>query len=275
MNRIRYIWISLVISLALILVFPAHARAQQTPPQDTGLDNEIDQGLFEDAQEGRGAQQQGGTTAIPPLPPIGGAQTAPPAAGAEGGAPREGETSWDVTINVAVVMNYVFSDSPDMFTIKYRFEIKGEANAETAVLRGDLDINADVEGPLSKWPTGECRLFVTIPKVPYELTFRKSGEDKTNLRLVLKRAVTEDWQSKCTFTDSPGSKLETRGAPETWLAKALEKARPPLKDLMADIGKEEMTTRFIIGKESISDAPLGSGEIEGTGIITIRPRGTE
>lgn len=60
-----------------------------------------------------------------------------------------------------------------------------------------------------------------------------------------------------------------------WLAKALDKARPPLKDIIADVGIEESTTNFVISKEIVSDAPLGSGEIEGMGQVTIKPGGGE
>lgn len=257
--------IAALAALVLATCAPFALLAQEDTGIDTGVDDVLDQGLFEDAREEEGA-----------APPAGeaGPEVAPPAAGEiERGEAGEGQTRWTVSMTVAVLMNYVFTDSNDSFTIRYRFEIKGTVNAETAVLRGDLDINADVQGSLAKWPTGECTLSVNVPKVPYELTFRKTGDDKTSLRLVLRRAVNEDWQSRCTFSDSPGARLETRGAPETWLAKALEKARPPLKDLIADIGEEETTTRFIISKEQISDPPLGSGEIEGTGVITIRPGG--
>lgn len=191
----------------------------------------------------------------------------------QGGA-GEGETRWGVDITGAVVMNYVFNDSSDSFTVKYRFEVKGQANANTAVIRGDVDIDADVEGPLSSWPTGECRLEITIPKVPFELTFNKRpDEERGSLKLSFKRTINEDWQSKCTFTDAPGARFDTRGSPETWLGKALEKARPPLKEVLTEIGREETTTRFVINKETINDAPLGSGEFEGTGVITITPGG--
>lgn len=216
---------------------------------------------------------------IPELPAPGG-EEGPAAAGelpaerVTGGAAGEGETRWAVDITGAVVMNYVFNDSSDSFTVKYRFEVKGQANANTAVIRGDVDIDANVEGPLSTWPTGECRLEITIPKVPFELTFNKRpDEERGSLKLSFKRTINEDWQSKCTFTDAPGARFDTRGSPETWLAKALEKARPPLKDVLTEIGREETTTRFVINKETINDAPLGSGEFEGTGVITITPGG--
>lgn len=244
---------------------------------DQGVDEELDQGLFEDAQEEPTAPA-GTPFELPPVvPPAAESEepdveppVIPPI---EGGAPGEGQTRWNVSITAAVIVNYVFNDSPDGFTVKYRFEIKGTANAETAVLRGDADISANVEGPLSRWPTGECRLSISIPKVPYELTFRRTGDEKSSLRLAFRRQINEDWQSSCTFTDAPGARFETRGAPEVWLTKALDKARPPLKDLIADIGNEETTTSFVISKETIGDPPLGSVEIDGTGVITIRPGG--
>ena len=263
------------ILLALLLVAPAagvrYAHAQATAPaaEDAGVDEVLDEGLLEDARE---PEPGAPPVDLPPVVP-GEPSPATPGAAIEGGAPREGENRWNVTMTIAVVMNYVFDNSPDSFVVKYQFVINGQANAETAVLRGEADITASVQGPLSKWPTGECKLTVTVPKVPYELTFRKTGDDKGNLKLVFRKSINEDWQSQCTFGDTPGARFETRGAPEAWLSKALEKARPPIKDLIADLGTEETTSRFVISKESIPDPPLGSAEIEGTGVITIRPGG--
>lgn len=274
-----------ILALIAVALCAMSAVGNVWAQEDVGIDDELDQGLFEDAQQPQDAETPPGEPASPLVPPISlppfvAPESVPPpgspplpANRIEAGEAREGETRWNVVMNFAIVMNYVFNDSPDSFTAKYRFEIKGQANAETAVLRGDADITAEVEGPLSRWPTGECRLSITIPKIPYELTFRRTGEEKGNLRLVFKRAITEEWQSTCTFEDAPGTRFETRGAPETWFTRALEKARPPLKDLIADIGKEEMSTRVVIPKEVITDAPLGSGEIEGTGVITIKPGG--
>ncbi|MFH0799620.1 MAG: hypothetical protein V2A66_05495 [Pseudomonadota bacterium] len=222
-------------------------------------------------------EEPGDEEIIPQLPPPGGERFPVTPAGerVEGGAPREGETRWNVTITGAVIVNYVFNEEASNFTVKYRWEVKGQANAETAVIHGDAEFNAEVAGPLSKWPTGECKLEITVPKVPFELTFRRSNEQKGSMKLVFKRAITEDWQSKCTFTDAPNAKFDTRGSPETWLTKAMDKARPPLRDIIADMGTEEKTTRFVINKEIIPDPPLGSAEIEGTGVITIKPGGAE
>jgi hypothetical protein len=185
--------------------------------------------------------------------------------------PGEAENRWTVKINAAIRANYVFNDSPDSFVIKYRWEIVGQANAATAVIRGDAEISAEVEGFLAKWPTGECSLSVTIPKVPFELTFRKSDEERGSVALKFRRNIMENWQSKCTFTDAPGARFETTGDPERWLAKAVEKARPPLRSIVTDLGDEETTTSFVINKEVIDDPPLGTVEIEGTGVVTITP----
>ena len=185
--------------------------------------------------------------------------------------PGEAENRWKVKINAAIRANYVFNDSPDSFVIKYRWEIEGQANAATAVIRGDANISAEVEGFLARWPTGECSLNVTIPKVPFELTFRKSDDERGSVALKFRRNIMETWQSKCTFTDAPGARFETTGNPERWLAKAIEKARPPLRSIVTDLGDEETTTSFVINKEVIDDPPLGTVEIEGTGVVTITP----
>lgn len=190
---------------------------------------------------------------------------------AEGAEPGELENRWNIKINAAIRANYVMNDSPDSFVIKYRWEIEGQANAETAVIRGNATISAEVEGFLAKWPTGECTLNVTIPQVPFELTFRKSGEDKGSVALKFRRNIMENWESKCTFTDAPGARFETTGDPEKWLAKAIEKARPPLRSIVTDLTDEETTTSFVINKEVLDDPPLGTVEIEGTGVVTITP----
>ena len=218
------------------------------------------------------AESTGPATLIPRPTIAPGVTPAPGVPPTEGTPPAEGETRWTVKINAAIRAHYVFNDSPDNFVVKYRWEIKGQANANTAVIRGDAEISADVEGFLSKWPTGQCKLEVGIPKVPFELTFQKSGEDRGSIALQFRRAITEDWQSKCTFTDS-GTPFNTVGPPETLLAKAIDKARPPLRSIITDIKKEETTTTFIISKEVIDDPPLGTIEIEGTGVVTITPGG--
>ena len=183
------------------------------------------------------------------------------------------EARWTVKINMAVRANYVFSNSPDSFVIKYTLEVEGAANAETAVIRGNATIGAEVEGFLARWPTGECSLSVSIPKIPFDLTFRKSGEEKGSVSLTFRRPIMENWKSRCSFTDAPGARFETSGPPEKWLSRAIEKARPPLRLIVTDITDEETTTSFVIAKEVIDDPPLGSVEIEGTGVVTITPGG--
>jgi hypothetical protein len=188
--------------------------------------------------------------------------------------PGADEARWGIRINAAVRANYVFNDSPDSFVINYAFEVQGQANADTAVMRGDAAINAEVEGFLSRWPTGECSLAVSIPKVPFEITFRKAREDKGSVSLKFRKAIMEDWKSSCSFTDAPGARFDTSGPPEKWLARAIEKARPPLRSIVADMAEgEETTSSFVIPKEVLDDPPLGSVEIEGTGVVTITPGG--
>lgn len=190
----------------------------------------------------------------------------------EGMEPGEEENRWTINIIATVKMNYLFNDSEDSFVINYRWEVNGEANAATAVIRGTADIDAEVEGFLSKWPTGECRLEVSIPKVPFEITFRRTDEERSSIRLVFRKAINEAWQSKCSFTDAPGARFDTTGEPEQWLTRALKKARPPLKSIIADLADEETTTPFVINKQIVSDPPLGTGEVEGTGVVIVSPR---
>jgi hypothetical protein len=186
--------------------------------------------------------------------------------------PGEEENRWTINIMATIKMNYLFNNSEDSFIVNYRWQVNGEANAATAVIRGTADIDAEVEGFLSKWPTGECRLEVSIPKVPFEITFRRTNEERSDIRLVFRGAISEAWQSKCTFADAPGARFDTIGEPEQWLTRALKKARPPLRSIIADLADEETTTTSVIGKQIISDPPLGSGEFEGIVTITVGPR---
>ena len=189
----------------------------------------------------------------------------------EPGEEGEEENRWTININGQIKLNYLFNNSEDSFVIKYRWEISGEANAATAVIRGNADIDAKVEGFLSQGPAFECRLEVSIPKVPFEITFRRTDEESSNIRLVFRRAISEAWQSKCSFTDAPGARFDTTGEPEQWLTRALKKARPPLKSIITELAEEETRTPWVINKQIFSDPPLGTAEIEGAGVITITP----
>lgn len=220
---------------------------------------------------------------IPEPPPLPGEEKLlPPLEGMPfPGEPQNGEQTenpvaenrYGITITGAVQMNYVFNDSPDSFTVKYVFEVKGRANAAVAVLKGEAKITPTVSGALSKWPTGECKLEVSVSTIPYELTFKKTDEKRASLKLIFKKSASEDWESKCSFADAPNKKFNTRGTPELWFMKAIEKSKPSLKDMSVDINSEETSTSFAIAKEIISDPPVGSGEIEGRGVVTITPGG--
>jgi hypothetical protein len=199
----------------------------------------------------------------------------PPAAGApaaEGGAAGEGQEARQVVIDSLVNMNYVFNGSPDSFVLKYHVHLEGKLAAATAVIKGTASINTEVTGFLAKWPTGNCKLTVSIPDSPFEMIFRKTAEDKATIDIKFTNPITETWESQCTFLDAPDAKFNTKGDPEKWLAKALEKARPPLTRMTVNLNPEESTTmKFEISKQMIKDPPLGSAEIDGTGVITINP----
>jgi hypothetical protein len=264
MKALRYIIAALALISLISLCTPLRAQSL-----DLELDEPLEEEFLDEGEEGEFPPEELEEGEEGGLPP----EELDEEEDIEGGEAGEGQNSWEISITGAIVMDYIFNNSSDSFTVKYRWEIKGSVNAATAVIKGDATIDAEVEGPLSKWPTGECRLFITIPKIPYELTFRKTNEETSSLRLVFKRTISEDWQSKCTFKDAPDAKFETRGEPERWLTRALEKARPPLKSIVANLGEEETTTTFVINKQILNDPPLGSGEIEGTGVITISPAG--
>lgn len=192
----------------------------------------------------------------------------------EAGAAREGEEAREVVIDSLVNLNYIFNGSPDSFILKYHVHLEGKVAAATSVIKGNASINTEVTGFLAKWPTGSCKLSVSIPDSPFEMTFRKTAEDKAMIDLKFTNPITETWESQCTFQDAPDAKFNTKGDPEKWLAKAFEKARPPLTRLTVNLNAEESTTmKFEIGKQTIKDPPLGSAEVDGTGVITINPGG--
>lgn len=190
----------------------------------------------------------------------------------EAGAAGEGEEARQIVIDSLVNMNYVFNGSPDSFILKYHVHLEGKVAAATAVIKGNASIATEVTGYLAKWPTGNCKLTVNIPDTPFQMTFTKIGEERGNIDLKFTNPITEMWESLCTFTDAPDAKFNTKGDPEKWLAKALEKARPPLTRLTVNLNPEESTTmKFEISKQTIKDPPLGTAEFEGTGVITINP----
>ena len=196
----------------------------------------------------------------------------PPGEVVRGGGAREGEELRQVVIDSLVNLNYTFTGSPDTFVLKYHIHLEGKVAASTAVVKGNATIATEVTGYLAKWPTGSCKLAVTIPDSPFEMVFRKAAEDKAGIELKFTNPISETWESQCSFDDAPGAKFNTKGDPEKWLAKALEKASPPLSRLTAPLTTGESSSmKFIIGKQTIKDPPIGSADIEGTGVITINP----
>jgi len=168
-----------------------------------------------------------------------------------------------------ILANYVFETASDTFLIKYGIDIDGNLDADNAVLKGDAEIIASVEGTLTKWPSGECNLKIEIPKVPYEIVFKKTGDEKGSLRFVFKKAIDENWSSNCEWND--GARFDTTGPPEKWLALALKKTSPPLRSVVLDLKDEATSTSLVISKQIIGDPPLGTIEIEGTLTVTQSP----
>ena len=183
----------------------------------------------------------------------------------------------NIIIDGLVSLNYVFNDAPESFIINYHFRIEGETRARTAVIRGEAAIDVKVEGVLAKWPGGECTLGITIPKAPFQVTFRrKEDSDDANINLRFTKPIMEEWESTCTFGESGAKPFVTKGMPEKWLQRALAKTSPPMRSLVAKLDDNEKTTNnFLVNKHQINDPPLGTIEVEGKGIITIIPAGLE
>lgn len=189
---------------------------------------------------------------------------------------EEGGDQRKIIIDGMITLNYVFNDAPESFIVNYHFRIEGKTRARTAVIRGEAVIDAKVEGVLAKWPGGECKLNIKIPKAPFQVTFRrKADEEEASINLRFTKPILEEWESECTFGE--GAKpFITKGTPEKWLQRALSKTSPPMRSLVAKLSEDEKTTNtFLINKHQINDPPLGTIEAEGKGIITIIPAGLE
>jgi len=181
-----------------------------------------------------------------------------------------------VMIDGMVTLNYVFNNAPESFIVKYHFRIEGDTRARTAVIRGEANIDAKVEGALAKWSGGECKLNISISKAPFQVTFRRKedSEDATiNLRFT--KPIMEEWESECNFGEGVKPFI-TKGTPEKWLQRALSKTSPPLRSLTAKLSEDEKTTStFLVNRHQINDPPLGTIEAEGKGTIIIIPAGFE
>jgi len=187
-----------------------------------------------------------------------------------------GDDQRKVMIDGMVSLNYVFNNAPESFVVNYHFRIEGDTRARTAVIRGEANIDAKVEGVLAKWSGGECRLNITIPKTPFQVTFRrKQEEEEAYINLQFTKPIMEEWESECDFGNGIKPFI-TKGTPERWLQRALNKTSPPMRSLIAKLSDDEKTTsNFLVNKHQINDPPLGTIEVEGKGIITIIPAGIE
>lgn len=187
--------------------------------------------------------------------------------------PKAKPGEWMVSLSADIIFNYTFFDSAkDNVKVTYHVELGGPMTAQASMIRGSAKIKTDVEGYLAKWNTGQCLLQVNIADVPYELTVVREGDTQLQLGLTFKQKILEDWQSLCTFLDSPDSRFYTKGEPEKWIGEALQKADPDLKEFsMAISDKEKTSTEFKISKYTVKDGNIGSADISGSGTITVTP----
>lgn len=186
------------------------------------------------------------------------------------GEEEPGDEARKVIIDTLVNLSYVFNNSPDSFIVTYHFRIEGDIKAKTSVMRGQATVDVKTDGFLAKGPTFECKLKITVPKAPYQLTFRWKDDENANLDLNFTKPIMETWESNCSFGDSGAKPFVTKGNPEKWLKRALAKTSPPLRKLNAKLTDEEKTTtNFIVNTHQINDPPLGTIEVDGKGIITV------
>lgn len=179
-------------------------------------------------------------------------------------------TRYNLTIDAVIVVNYTFADH-ETYNVKYRIELAGDLNADVGMIKGNAKVATDIGGYLAKTSLFECLLKVSIADVPYEIYFQKTGEKEAEINVAFKGQILEDWESLCTFLDASGAKFNTRGSPERWIGVALEKAKPPLTKIIMRVGSKTTTTKFSILKHTVQEAGLGSAEIDGTGVVTLKP----
>src|SRR3990167_2380139 len=179
MSRVLQSFIFLCIMCIMLLITIAAAHAQEGPEGDVGEDLLEETPLVTPAGEG---EEEGEATPISPreTPEEEPAEETPPE---EAAPPEEVELSRSIVIDGVVTLNYVFDNANESFVVKYSFHLEGDAPANTAIVKGDADVSASVNGYLAKWPTGECKLDVMIPKIPFELSFRAASEERGSLNL--------------------------------------------------------------------------------------------
>lgn len=175
-----------------------------------------------------------------------------------------------LTIDAVVVVNYTLNN--ESYIIKYHINMGGDLNADVGMIKGNAKIATDISGYLARTNLFECLLKVSIADVPYEIYFQKMGEKEASVNVAFKGQILEDWESLCTFLDASGAKFNTRGSPERWIGVALEKANPPLTKLEIPVEASKATTlKFSIAKHTIQDEGVGIAEVDGTGVVTLKP----
>lgn len=190
---------------------------------------------------------------------------------AEGGEEKK-VSARKVTIDAVVVVSYKADNPEESYNVKYHINLGGNINSDTGMIKGDAKVATDISGYLAKTVAFECLLKVSIADIPYEIMFKTTSEKEAELNVSFKGQLLEDWESMCTFLDTSGAKFNTKGAPEHWIGMALEKAKPPLTKMTAPIDPKKTTTlKFIIENESVLEEGIGTVEVSGTGVLTIKP----
>ncbi len=175
-------------------------------------------------------------------------------------------------VDSVVIVSYTFESSPDSYQVKYHLNLGGNIKTKAGRIKGMAKVATDISGYLAKSTAFECMLKVTVATAPYEVIYNLSGEDELNLDVSIKGQLLEDWESFCTFLDQTKAKFNTRGNPELWINNALSKSDPPMSKLVAEFDKTKTTTvKFTVPKYTVRDEGLGFAEVEGTGVITIKP----
>lgn len=189
------------------------------------------------------------------------------------GLPAFAEGGYRVEAEINIGLDYVFINSTDNFVVKYAMKLEGNIGDDAELIRGMASVKPLVVGFFSKWDSGGCALNVRIDDIPYEIDFSKSGEKSVRLRID-HGDFGEAWMTSCTFHDKSGTRVVTDAGEIEWLAKGLERAFQPLREIQLPVDSDQLkptTFRFDIDPFTVGDDPVGEAIIDGDLVLKVIP----
>ncbi|MBU4484295.1 hypothetical protein KKA47_02610 [bacterium] len=185
---------------------------------------------------------------------------------------EDSPTNYNLTGDIMATLNYKFSDSEDVFNIKYHLSLVGKVDKDLSIIKKNAKITTEITGFLAKWPSGQCMLGVSIKDIPYEIIFNRVDDFEGRINISFKGNILEDWKSTCTFANDPNIKFETTGLPEKWFERIIQDIDPPISNITINISQDNSsTTKLNISNSVIKDPPLGEATVTAIGTIALEP----